>query len=372
MRALFSEVCELQKLWVADNTPAMERRGVIVRQELPEWIRGHLPSLSSDMGATGDDLFVEGRDGTGRKTEIPWFRIASQSRSPSARVGWYLVVLFEALGNGCYLALAHGSTDFVDGSFKPKPEYDIREFMEWARGILASELTPHPELQSAIALNAQRSHLGAAYENTCVAAKFYPVDGLPDDSQFLSDLRMFAGFLRQIYLADDLGRAPDDSAPEIDDVEKAISPVRLPSPGRGQGRGLTTEERLVVEAHAMTIAQRTLEQRGFTVKDTSKNHPYDYVARRGEVEAIVEVKGTTSNGVKVLLTANEVAAHRAHFPQNMLIVVYSIDLDREATKPVASGGKVYASYPWEIDDDILSPIAFSYDVLEHQRRKLGE
>jgi len=77
----------------------MERRGTVVRREAAEWLRGELPALLELMPPGVEDLAVQGKDGTGRKTEVPWVRVFSVSRSPSATVGFYAVYLFAATGS---------------------------------------------------------------------------------------------------------------------------------------------------------------------------------------------------------------------------------------------------------------------------------
>ena len=45
----------------------MQRRGQLIRHEIPAWLNEHLPALAATMGPSGGDLEVEGRDGTGPK-----------------------------------------------------------------------------------------------------------------------------------------------------------------------------------------------------------------------------------------------------------------------------------------------------------------
>jgi len=92
------EIASLQSLWTSKNTVDMQRRGLLVRRDGPAWLK-ELGGLASAIGIPSDDLICEGSDGTGQKTEIPWFRFASRDRSPNARTGWYCVYLFEAMGD---------------------------------------------------------------------------------------------------------------------------------------------------------------------------------------------------------------------------------------------------------------------------------
>ncbi|MFN6101883.1 MAG: MrcB family domain-containing protein, partial [Burkholderiales bacterium] len=47
---------------------------------------------------------IEGSDGKGRKNESPWVRIYDPSMSPSATLGWYVVLHFSRDGTKSFLA----------------------------------------------------------------------------------------------------------------------------------------------------------------------------------------------------------------------------------------------------------------------------
>src|SRR4051812_6866466 len=117
MQSLLRDILLLQPDWTWQNTPAMQRRGVLVRRDAAQWLRERLPQLAAAVPSGIDDLEVEGRDGTGRKTEIPWVRVHSASRSPSATDGWYVVYLFSAAGDRAYLSLNQGTTRWENGEF---------------------------------------------------------------------------------------------------------------------------------------------------------------------------------------------------------------------------------------------------------------
>jgi hypothetical protein len=118
----------------------------------------------------------------------------------------------------------------------------------------------------------------------------------------------------------------------------------------------------VIEEHAVKVAMKHLEKKGFTnIKDVGKNHSYDIAAKLNGVDFYVEVKGTISLGEKVVLTKNEVLLHRQEHPNNALIVVSQIDLDRSEPAS-ASGGKVRFISPWEIEDSDLEALGYDYKV----------
>jgi len=154
--------------------------------------------------------------------------------------------------------------------------------------------------------------------------------------------------------------SPETAAvPEEAHIESAVETGANPQHGR-QGFGLTSRERKRVEDRAMKVATAYLRQKGYDVEDVSSRNPFDLRATRGRKELKVEVKGTTGQGVEILLTKNEVELHRLCHPANMLIVVHSIALARHKSTPSATGGKIWKKSPWKIDDLRLKPIAFSY------------
>ena len=75
----------------------------------------------------------------------------------------------------------------------------------------------------------------------------------------------------------------------------------------------------------------------------------------------VEIKGTTSDGSGVSLTAGEVSHHAAAFPNNALVVVRNIVLQR-GDSPSASGGWLYELRGWDIDTAALRAISYAYEV----------
>jgi hypothetical protein len=131
----------------------------------------------------------------------------------------------------------------------------------------------------------------------------------------------------------------------------------------GQGFRGSAEQRKAIEDHSMAVAEHHLKTLGWsTITDTSAGNPYDFhCTNNAGDELYVEVKGTTSNGDKLILTRGEVELHRKQFPNNALIVVYQIQLDDEP-ELAATGGQVRFISPWEIDDEQLEVIDYHYDA----------
>jgi hypothetical protein len=80
-----------------------------------------------------------------------------------------------------------------------------------------------------------------------------------------------------------------------------------------------------------------------------------------ETDFYIEVKGTISLGEKVVLTKNEVLLHRQEYPNNALIVVSQIELDRNEP-PSAKGGTALFISPWKIEESDLEALGYDYKV----------
>ena len=359
MRDMLQEVLALQLEFSSENTPAMERRGQLVRNLIPEELR-EWEAVKGDAALPFKGrLNVQGRDGTGRKTFVPWIRVHSPELSPSAQKGWYVVYLFHANGEGVSLCVSHGSTSFNGRDFVPRSDQEVSELMTWAHGLLGrqAELLGFREgvdLGSSFGLS-------GPYERTTAFSRFYPVHTLPDEQQLQKDLRQAVALLGQLYNAIELGRAPETVAPEIQEAQEQLEAIASPRrfrTGGGQGFGLSGAQRKVVEDRAMYLAKEWLEANGYDdIQDVSATRSCDYTAVKGGIEQVIEVKGTTAGFGMILLTANEVELHRARAPQNVLIVVHSIDLLEMRTQ--ASGGIVTALEAWDVDATELRPLSYS-------------
>ncbi len=351
-----SEIAELQGSWSKDNTIAMKRRGVIVRSELPQLLRSGVGAVTGVI----DQLSVEGRDGTGLKTEIPWVRVYSELRSPHATEGWYVVFLFSASGESAFLSLNQGATQWNGTDFVSRPTKLLKARVAWARDVLAPYATD--DLIEDIALKARRSHLGSAYERGNVYAKAYQSGSIPGDGSLLADMGRLLTLLAAIYDAERTVPAPGDSAPEIVEAEAAVE-VAAGKRRRysGQGRRLRSDERKAIESRAVTLATEYLRADGWTVRDVGATESYDlHCKREGEV-LLVEVKGTTTAGESIVLTPNEVRLHREK-DNTMLAVVTAVVLAEKEGAAVATGGDLKLIEPFEIVDSCLKATGYTYKL----------
>lgn len=358
---MFQRVLDLQHAYNPRPTPAMDERGNLIRNEIPlemrEWPAAQVGAARPFRGR----LNVQGRDGTGLKTFVPWVRIHSPELSPSAQNGWYVVYLFRADGAGLYLCLSHGSTFFDGFTFVPRPLQEMEPLMEWARNLLGQEATEagfEEDLDLAVT-----SGVALAYHDTTAFTKFYASGAIPEDDALAADAMAAVGLLGRIYAATEEGMVPGMAVGEVAEVEWAIEAIARPNSKRakGQGFGLTHAQRQAVDDHAMGEAYDWLRRNGFTeIVDTSKTSAFDFTALNGDEQHLVEVKGTTGPLGGVILTKNEVIAHLEAHPANLLIVVHGIGLDK--TDNSTSGGTCHVLYPWPLTEDDLTPLTFRYEV----------
>ena len=313
------------------------------------------------MGRYGDDADAQGKDNMGRMARVPWVRWHSKSRSPSATKGWYMVYLFHPDGSGVSLCLSHGSTKMEGSAFVKRSDAEVSEVMDWASGVVGGDFDDDSEVRSGVSLG--NVGLGSAYERTTLFSKFYRSGEIPSNDQLEADLKRFARPLARLYQAADRGAEPGSPNPESralrEEVQRYIAPLGAGS--KGQGRGLSAEERKAVEIAAMRHARRWLEQEGFRYRDVSARDCCDFRASRGGEDWVIEVKGTTGRAGSVLLTRNEVELHRTTHPKNVLLVVHGLSLSEDGKE--AFGGELVAYCPWELDDERLSTICYEYRLI---------
>jgi hypothetical protein len=179
-----------------------------------------------------------------------------------------------------------------------------------------------------------------------------------------NDLRFMVRLLGAIYAGERTAPyVPGDAPPEVIDAEESAAEAagrrRSPQPKR-RGIRLSQEERRAVELWGVRQAIEFFEAQGWNVKDVGARESYDLLLVRGDDRLRVEVKGTTSQGQQVVLTRAEVEKQRQLSPDNALVVVHSINLDRTAKPPTASGGVLRCISPWAVSDDDLTVVSYIY------------
>ena len=149
-----------------------------------------------------------------------------------------------------------------------------------------------------------------------------------------------------------------DVSPQVADVVAAID--EFSNPRRKFGRRFTAAENKAIEERAVHVARDHFEKKlGYVTEDVGQTRSYDVHATKGDEAVKVEVKGTTTDGSRVVLTRNEVNLHLEEHPHNALAIVRNISLQR-GDPPVAQGGDLILLMPWQIDRPGLDPIAYDY------------
>ncbi len=143
---------------------------------------------------------------------------------------------------------------------------------------------------------------------------------------------------------------------EIAAVEEAINPRRQ------FGIRLSAADRRAIETRAVEVTLTYLRGKGYATQDVGATESYDVHATRNGQALKVEIKGTTTEGSEVILTANEVDLHRSAHPDNALAVVRRIVLSHVEGHPIASGGELEFRKGWAIESEDLKPIAYRYQT----------
>ena len=368
------EVLELQEQYTSKNTSAMQRRGILIRKEIANSLSGNLDRFKSKYEIAIEDLWVQGKDGDGNKAEIPWVRLASKELSPSATKGWYVVFLFSAKGSNCYLSLGHASTTYDGDSMERRYQKALTPevadgLMRWGREKLKLNDIKNPRLKFSRNLEA-KGNLAEAYDRTSLCGFEYRKESIPADEQIFSDVEFLLGLLSKIYqLQETDPTIPGSESPERQVAVAAIAQAAgrdLTGPRRQGRSGLPQAHKKLIEEHAIEVAIKQLKKNGFTnIKDVGKNHSYDIAAKLNGTDFYIEVKGTISLGEKVVLTKNEVLLHQQEHPNNALIVVSQINLER-SEPPSVKGGEVLFISPWKIDESDLEALGYEYQIVNRR------
>ena len=328
MRDLIRRICELQPSYSADNTPAMQERGALVRDTLRTAIQGLQPALSASLQTFGADFDVDASDGIGRKTELPWVRFYSRSMSPKPTEGFYCVTHFSTDGSAVHVTVGCGSSRFHNGSSVPLPDSELDAQTSWARRVVIEEFGTVAPFDDQPDFGARRP-LPISFQRATAISKRISFGDIPF-ADFNGLYVLAAERLRSIYAAQVAGRDLSDA--DLSELEIAATLKPRKTAGYRQGYGLPAAARRAVELRAMAVAEAWLSANGYGVRDLSSFQPFDFVASKSGKEIKVEVKGTTSDRVDaILMTRNEVELHRRELGRTALVIVSSIRLSKEDT-----------------------------------------
>lgn len=126
----------------------------------------------------------------------------------------------------------------------------------------------------------------------------------------------------------------------------------------GQGYARDQAAKVATELHAMKTAINFYENLGYEVVDTSSNESFDLLCAKGSEVLKVEVKGTTSLGKQVLVTANEVKEARMSGVKTDLFILHSI----KVVESKATRGIINRIECWNPSDDSLVPTMFKHSI----------
>ena len=119
-----------------------------------------------------------------------------------------------------------------------------------------------------------------------------------------------------------------------------------------RGSGLRPTKQRILIAENLFENNKTFH---FTIDSLNKK-----LSKKGNEKIYCEVKGTTGNKTRIILTRNEVLAAENNYPNGALFIVSGIYLNRSKTPPEASLGKLTELYNWKIDNSKLTPISYYY------------
>lgn len=137
------------------------------------------------------------------------------------------------------------------------------------------------------------------------------------------------------------------------------------------GRRRDPELVKAVDRHAMKKAKEELHRRGWeSILDKSSTCSFDYLCQRnGRKPLRVEVKGTTSEGIALPVTANEVLIARKYHPHVALLVVHGIRADKTPSGYDTKGGIVRFFDRWQVNQSDLEPTAYLWWATKGRRPK---
>jgi len=359
------KVFPFQLKYSQSNTPAMQARGDLIRNEIPQQLKSAAVSGKISNISLIQDLFIEGSDGKGNKNYVPWIRFASESLSPSARIGWYITFLFSSDGSSVWLVIAHASSSEAGKAISKEVRQKLKE---WGLSRLPNPKEIDANLSSSIDLNSDGPGLGEIFESTSLFGFQFKKGEVPNDSQILSKVNLLIPHLKTLYDAELSDPSMPSAEPtEIKAAEEAIDEIagKVPKVRKYSGQGIrgTYKENKAVERRAVDLAIDYFKSTNNweTIKDTGDKESYDLLLTNKNKKMYVEVKGTQSSGDKVFLSKNEVIVQKKFYPNNALVIVSSIKLEK-GEEPKASGGIVKIISPWKIMNSHLTAMAFEYEV----------
>jgi hypothetical protein len=156
-----------------------------------------------------------------------------------------------------------------------------------------------------------------------------------------------------------LSELPSYKTEKIDKSETVSFDIEA-AESREQGFLFNQEMKKNIENLAMSEARKHYEEKGYKVTDTSKNHPYDYLLEKDGKESFAEVKGTQSEGNKIILSQGEINFAKEHPGKWNLFIWHNIHIEKKDKSASGGTGNVLDSHT--LNDAKLTSISSSYAI----------
>lgn len=141
-------------------------------------------------------------------------------------------------------------------------------------------------------------------------------------------------------------------------------PTRPKQRKTSQGFQRDQAKKDATEARAMEVAKEYYESKGYKVKDCSMQRGlgYDYLCSKTKEVIEVEVKGTTGNLDKVIITRNELNNALNSMNRTDLFIVHSINFEITQEKVNGVNGITHVVKHWKPKKQDLEPLTFNYFI----------
>ena len=343
----------------SSDNPPMEKRELLLK-DLSQELTVFLQEVNLDSQV----LRVEHGGRQSSYSPVPWIRIFDPQHARTAQSGFYVVLLFAADGSRVYLSLNQGTSEFRSNAMRPILDDNVLLNRAAAARTALGDWSTEVALlgPETIDLKGESAPVGPEskrrirnYELGNVFTYEYLSTNLPTDDKFKNDLEELLVLLWALENAD------LTTPTEFVKAMPKVGPIAgKKNPGSKQGRQLDQKVRKLIELTAEDRAEEHYVALGWLVERVgAQKLGYDLRCTKNDLELHVEVKGTTSKGLEVTLTPNEVN-HCKAYERMSLVVVSRIVIAQDDT--IADRGKMNILDPWIIDDMHLTPSEYSYRV----------
>lgn len=155
-------------------------------------LRGVFESLKEEISSLSaisikPNLRVKWSMGQGNWAKVPWIALLDERETDTTQRGVYCVYLFRQDMSGVYLTFNQGVTHLIESKGKVGAYAALRARAQELRPICAPLLERGFKMNETIDLKADPG-LGADYEPSTIAHKFYEAGNIPDDHKLAADL----------------------------------------------------------------------------------------------------------------------------------------------------------------------------------------